>query len=53
MKPAAPSEPKFVPPATGELITLKPPIIVRDLAEQLKEAISTDCGPDLLNVLQR
>jgi translation initiation factor IF-2 len=27
---------KFVPPATGQLITLKPPIIVRDLAEQLK-----------------
>ncbi|MHC1763309.1 MAG: translation initiation factor IF-2 [Verrucomicrobiia bacterium] len=36
-KPAAPAEPKFVPPATGELITLKPPIIVRDLAEQLKK----------------
>ncbi len=32
---AKPAE-KFVPPATGELITLKPPIIVRDLAEQLK-----------------
>ncbi len=27
---------KFLPPATGQLITLKPPIIVRDLAEQLK-----------------
>jgi translation initiation factor IF-2 len=26
---------KFVPPTTGELITLKPPIIVRDLAEKL------------------
>src|SRR5581483_8709348 len=26
---------KFVPPSTGTLITLKPPIIVRDLAEQL------------------
>jgi len=25
-----------VPPSTGELITLKPPVIVRDLAEQLK-----------------
>jgi translation initiation factor IF-2 len=36
-KPAAPAEPKFVLPATGELITLKPPIIVRDLAEQLKK----------------
>lgn len=31
------AEPKFIPPATGELITLKPPIIVRDLAEQLKK----------------
>jgi translation initiation factor IF-2 len=36
-KPTTPLEPKFVPPATGELITLKPPIIVRDLAEQLKK----------------
>jgi translation initiation factor IF-2 len=27
---------RFVAPATGELITLKPPIIVRDLAEHLK-----------------
>jgi translation initiation factor IF-2 len=27
---------KFLAPATGQLITLKPPIIVRDLAEQLK-----------------
>jgi len=35
-RPAAPQEPKFVPPETGEIITLKPPIIVRDLAEQLK-----------------
>jgi translation initiation factor IF-2 len=34
-QPAAPTEPKFVPPTTGELITLKPPIIVRDLAEKL------------------
>jgi translation initiation factor IF-2 len=30
-----PSEPEFVPPTTGELITLKPPIIVRELAERL------------------
>ena len=36
-KTAPEAEPKFVPPATGELITLKPPIIVRDLAEQLKK----------------
>jgi translation initiation factor IF-2 len=33
--PAKPAE-KFLPPATGQLITIKPPIIVRDLAEQLK-----------------
>jgi translation initiation factor IF-2 len=33
--PAKPPE-KFVPPADGVIITLKPPIIVRDLAEQLK-----------------
>lgn len=35
-QPAAPAPPQFVPPATGELITLKPPIVVRELAEQLK-----------------
>jgi translation initiation factor IF-2 len=29
-------ESKFVPPSSGTLITIKPPIIVRDLAEQLK-----------------
>jgi translation initiation factor IF-2 len=34
--PAAKGAEKFVPPATGQLITLKPPVIVRDLAEQLK-----------------
>jgi len=33
--PAKPAE-KILAPATGQLITLKPPIIVRDLAEQLK-----------------
>jgi translation initiation factor IF-2 len=32
-KPAA----KFVPPTTGEVITIKPPIIVRDLAEALRK----------------
>ncbi len=32
---ATPAPPKFVAPATGELITLKPPIVVRDLAERL------------------
>lgn len=31
-----PAEPRFVAPTTGEIITIKPPIIVRDLAEQLK-----------------
>jgi translation initiation factor IF-2 len=35
-RPPEPTAPKFVPPTTGEIITLKPPIIVRDLAEQLK-----------------
>jgi translation initiation factor IF-2 len=34
---AAPAAPQFVPPTTGELITLKPPIIVRDLAERLNK----------------
>src|SRR5439155_12753805 len=34
--PAAPSEPKIVLPENAEVITLKPPIIVRDLAAQLK-----------------
>jgi translation initiation factor IF-2 len=32
---AQPIAPKFVPPTSGELITLKPPIVVRDLAEKL------------------
>jgi translation initiation factor IF-2 len=34
----APTKPpeKFVPPPDGQMITLKPPIIVRDLADQLK-----------------
>ena len=36
-RPAAKPEPDFVPPSEGQLITLKPPIIVRDLAEQLKK----------------
>ncbi len=35
-EPSKPSSPKFVPPTTGTLITLKPPVIVRELAEQLK-----------------
>jgi translation initiation factor IF-2 len=36
-KPAAPTEAKFVPPTTGELISMKPPIIVRDLADRLNK----------------
>jgi translation initiation factor IF-2 len=35
-KPAAPAAPKFVMPENGEVISLKPPIVVRELAEQLK-----------------
>ena len=35
-KPAS-AEPEFVPPTEGQLITLKPPIIVRDLADVLKK----------------
>ncbi|MEO7300771.1 MAG: translation initiation factor IF-2, partial [Verrucomicrobiota bacterium] len=34
-EPSKPSTPKFVPPTTGTLITLKPPVVVRELAEQL------------------
>jgi len=33
----APSQPKFVAPATGEMIVIKPPIVVRELATQLKQ----------------
>jgi translation initiation factor IF-2 len=28
---------RFVPPSTGEMITMKPPIVVRDLAERLQK----------------
>jgi translation initiation factor IF-2 len=35
-KPAA-AQPKFVAPATGEVIVIKPPIAVRELATQLKQ----------------
>ncbi len=35
-KPAA-AQPKFVAPATGEVIVIKPPIAVRELAAQLKQ----------------
>jgi translation initiation factor IF-2 len=36
-KPAAPQAPKFVAPTTGEVIVIKPPIVVRELATQLKQ----------------
>jgi translation initiation factor IF-2 len=36
-KPAAPQQPKFVVPAGGEVIIMKPPIVVRELAERLKQ----------------
>ena len=37
-KPApAPQAPKFVAPTTGEVIVIKPPIVVRELAAQLKQ----------------
>ena len=35
-KPVAP-QPKFIAPATGEIIIIKPPIAVRELAGQLKQ----------------
>ena len=35
-RPSAPAAPRVVLPSTAESITLKPPIVVRDLAEQLK-----------------
>ena len=35
-EPAKPSEPKFIPPTTGEIIIMKPPVGIRDLAERLK-----------------
>jgi translation initiation factor IF-2 len=37
-KPApAPQAPKFIAPTTGEVIIIKPPIVVRELAAQLKQ----------------
>jgi translation initiation factor IF-2 len=36
-KPAPVSQPKFIAPETGEIIIIKPPIIVRDLANALKQ----------------
>ncbi|HKI69713.1 MAG TPA: translation initiation factor IF-2, partial [Verrucomicrobiae bacterium] len=36
-KQAAPPEPKFVAPTTGEVISIKPPIVVRELAEKLNK----------------
>ncbi len=35
--PPAPQQPKFVAPTTGEVIIIKPPIVVRELAAQLKQ----------------
>jgi translation initiation factor IF-2 len=36
-KPVTPAQPKFVAPTTGEVIVIKPPIVVRELAAQLKQ----------------
>ncbi len=36
-KPAAPAQQKFIAPTTGEVIVIKPPIVVRELATQLKQ----------------
>jgi translation initiation factor IF-2 len=36
-KPAAAPPPKFIAPETGEVIVIKPPIVVRELAVQLKQ----------------
>ena len=36
-KPAAPVQPKFIAPTAGEIIIIKPPIVVRELAERLKQ----------------
>ncbi len=36
-KPVTPAQPKFVVPTGGEVIIMKPPIVVRELAERLKQ----------------
>jgi translation initiation factor IF-2 len=36
-KPVTPAQPKFIAPTTGEVIIIKPPIVVRELATQLKQ----------------
>jgi translation initiation factor IF-2 len=36
-KPEAPAQPKLALPADAQVITIKPPIVVRELAEQLKQ----------------
>jgi translation initiation factor IF-2 len=36
-KPAVPAQPKFIAPTSGEVIIIKPPIAVRELAERLKQ----------------
>src|SRR6185295_15368349 len=37
VEPARPAAPKVVLPADARVITIKPPIVVRELAEQLKQ----------------
>jgi translation initiation factor IF-2 len=32
---STPALPKFIPPSTGEVVTLKPPIVVRELADKV------------------
>jgi translation initiation factor IF-2 len=36
-RPAGPAPDRFIAPTTGEMITMKPPIVVRDLAERLQK----------------
>ncbi|MDD5140055.1 MAG: translation initiation factor IF-2 [Verrucomicrobiales bacterium] len=36
-RPVTPAQPKFIAPVGGEVIIIKPPIIVRELATQLKQ----------------
>jgi translation initiation factor IF-2 len=36
-KPVTPAQPKFVAPTGGEVIIMKPPIVVRELADRLKQ----------------
>lgn len=36
-KTSAPAQPRFVPPTTGEVIRLRPPVVIRDLAERMNQ----------------